>query len=49
MRSVELLLFEKAPAIDDPALMPAAHAWSGGKLTITVPKLELFEAFKIEP
>ena len=26
----------------------AAHAWSGGKLTITVPRLELFEAFKIE-
>jgi hypothetical protein len=26
----------------------AEHAWAGGRLTIKVPKLELFEAFNIE-
>ena len=26
----------------------AEHAWAAGKLTIKVPRLELFEAFKIE-
>jgi hypothetical protein len=47
--SVELEWGKKPKAVKSLVTGAAAeHAWSGGKLTIRVPKLDLFEAFRVE-